>query len=292
MHDPIAGGTPAGVVLISGILFTVSVAGALFPAQVSAQQPLSERDAEARVAQMRELVAAMTVRDLSQEQPRTAELIAEPLVHYTDQERRFADATLWGWQVEGRPVAFSKLERIISLADGGIGWQYCLVSLSEGLIEVRGEARDSWRASKAGLSWRELTNAPQPHRTESGRLVQMKGLARRFDAVIINPELEQRERMRLLPTPIMRYSSESQHVSDGGIFGFTSKGTNPDTLLLIELQGTGVESEWNYTVVGMTGDAVTVEREGQTVWSKDATPGPGDHDNWMWRVEWDTAQSE
>jgi len=257
------------------------------------QPTLDTDDADARDEQMRELVSTITVRDLSDGSvdARTAELMPQPLVRYSDQQRRFPDATLWGWELDGRPVAFSKLERVVNLLDGNLGWQFCLVSLSEGLIDARWEGRESWRASKRGVAWNDLTGAPQPHRSENGRLVQMKALARQFEAVIINPELEQRERMRLLPTPILRYSSAPHNVIDAGIFGFTSKGTNPDTLLLIELQGSDNEPAWKYAVVGMTGDAVTVERGGQSVWTKDSTPGPGDYDNWDWRVDWDSPDS-
>lgn len=121
----------------------------------AARQPAStEDDSDARDERMRELVAAITVRDVptGSTKPRTAGLMPQPLVRYSDQQRRFPDATLWGWQLDGRPLAISKLERVVTGADDHPGWQYCLVSLSEGLIDVLWQAGDTWRASERGLT--------------------------------------------------------------------------------------------------------------------------------------------
>ena len=262
---------------------------------LSAESPATPQTSEANSAdhrdeQMRELVEAITVRSLTNDDApsQTAELIDQPLMRYSDQQRRFPDATVWGWKTDGRPLAISKVERVISPVDGNLGWQYCFVSLSPGLIDASWADAEQWSASQSGVTWRDLPNAPQAHRSEKGRLLQMKGLARQFEAVISNPRLKQKERMRLLPTPILRYSADSHGILDGGIFGFTSKGTNPDTLLMFELQESGNESNWRFAVVGMTGDAATVRHGGTEVWSKKTTSGPGDHDHWIWRVDWDS----
>lgn len=272
--------------IAAAAVFAACVDSVLFAAQKSPTGPETD-NAHARDEQMRELVAGITVRELSDGPARTGELLDQPLVRYSDQQRRFPDATLWGWQLDGRPIAVSKVERVISGADGNLGWQYCLVSLSEGLIDARWGGRAPWHATKPGLTWHVFPDAPSPHGSAGGRLVQMKGLARQFDAVIVNLMLDDREQMRLLPTPIMRYSSRAQNITDGAVFSFTSKGTNPDALLLVELEGSQDAAEWRYAVVGMTGDAVTVELKGQSVWSKEATASPGDHGHWIWLVDWD-----
>jgi hypothetical protein len=270
----------ARIVLLSGVLI------ALF----SARAAPDEGDPPSRQDAMRSRAEDILVSVKTGDDRTPAKLLAEPVLSYTDRERNFPDATLWGWQVAGRPVAIAKIERVVSqAADRRPGWQYCFVSLTEELIEARWADRHHWRAAAPGIRWRAFSNAPQPAGSETTRLFQMKSLARQFEGRIDNPTIKVTEQMRLLPNPLVRYASPQEGLRDGAVFGLTSKGTNPDTLLLIELRdGEDDSPAWRFGLVGMTGDAVQVRRAGEMVWSKDVTTGPGDHRSWIWYVEWGT----
>ena len=109
-----------------------------------------------------------------------AELRSEPVFRYSDNVRRFPDASAWLWHISGRPVAVCKLERLVG-ADVG-GWQYCFVSLSDQLTTAKWGSRFEWRARKPGLTWSAVPQARQPQATATGRLLQMREIARRFEA--------------------------------------------------------------------------------------------------------------
>jgi hypothetical protein len=193
-----------------------------------------------------------------------AELVSEPLFRFSDERRDIVDATFWAWQVEGRPVAVQKVE---IYRRRGLQWFYFLASLADRVIEVEWPDGQQWTAKKPGLVVGPLPGGPQPERTEAGLLLQLRRLARRFEATLIDRDAQFRDEMRLLPRPIHRYADPASGVRDGAAFGFTI-GTNPDALLLIELRQTGDSApEWKYGLVQMTTGELRVRLDGEEVWS-------------------------
>jgi hypothetical protein len=239
--------------------------------------------AEQRLKEMRARIETITTAVRGQDRSTSAELRSEPVFRYSDNVRHFADASAWLWQASGRPVAFCKLERLA----GAMGWQYCFVSLSDQLITANWSDRLEWQARKAGIVWSPVPQAREPQATQSGRLSQMRLIARQFEGTITNVPSNRSEKMRLLPTPLVRYASEEDGVLDGALFGLTSKGTNPDALLLVEAVRSDGKDEWRYGFQGATGDRVEMRLADAVVWSKSDTEGPGDHENWMWTVLYD-----
>ena len=109
----------------------------------------------------------------------------------------------------------------------------------------------------------------------------MREIARRFSAELLRlAKGEQRDQMRLLPRPLYRYEENQGNVLDGAIFGFTGTGTNPDVMLLLDLQP---DAGWQFGFVGMTAEGVIVRLEGLEIWQKKHT-GYQDNvfDNWTW----------
>lgn len=73
--------------------------------------------------------------------------------------------------------------------------------------------------------------------------------------------------MRPLARPIYRYADPERGVRDGALFGFATAGTNPDTLLAIELRGQSAsEQAWSYGLARMTLCHVTAKLDDKEVW--------------------------
>ncbi len=214
------------------------------------------------------------------------ELIPQPLFHYTDEPRRILDATLWGWFDEGRLQAICKIELYEdrSLPQGR--WLYCFGSLSSALVSAEWADGHRWAATKPGIQLRPLEGAPAPAEGKAARLRQMKELAGRFGATLIDEPVNKREKMRLLPRPLYRYEAPAGESLDGAVFGLTSNGTNPDAILVIELQRSkaGAATEWAYGVAGMTTGGLALTLDDKEVWAKAGVPasGTGGYDTWAW----------
>lgn len=210
-----------------------------------------------------------------------AVLKGEPILHYTDPQRLFPDATLWVWLLDGQPILFSKLER---MGGNPPQTQYCMATAHQARIAARWPDGIVWKSQKAGIQFRPIDQADLPQKTAPLRLVQLRSIARKFRATTTD-HVNQSEEMRMLTQPILRYSNAGQSLVDGAVFALTSNGTNPDALLLVQVRHhQGDKPVWEYGCLGMTGDHVAVEFDGQSVYKHAGKPGPGDHGYWLWTI--------
>lgn len=220
-----------------------------------------------------------------------SDLVEKPLFRYSDQPRGILDGTLWAWEVGGLPVALQKIE-VYRRPDNVPNRLYCLTSLSPELIRVEWSGRRRYEAKAPGIRWQRLATGPTPADSDSGRLLQMKGLARQFSARLADPGQGWQEQMRLLTTPLHRFSSPKRGVIDGAILGFSTNGTNPDSVLLIQLrQDDSGEAHWEYALARVTSCEVTARLDGRQVWSvSHVKPPPADYDNWLYF--WESASTD
>jgi hypothetical protein len=228
---------------------------------------VAKSEKEARLTAMREMAKRFLVRRAADEQ-RIELFRDEPVFRYSDQPRGFADATVWCWGSQGRPIVLAKIE-MARLPNGTPYWNFCVASLANGNVDV--ELGKSFRLNtkKAGIEFHAMPAAPQPAEKPAGRQRQMKDLVGQFAATInVDVGRDTRQEMRLLPTPVHRYSDDAAGIRDGTIFALTTNGTNPDTLIIIELNGPAqTVPTWQYGVVRMTTGEVRIRLNGEEVWT-------------------------
>ena len=233
----------------------------------------------ARLANMKALAAQFAMKKSSTGDQTPFELRPNPIFRYSDQPRGFVDATLWAWEpagATGRPVLIAKVEAAISQARVPY-WHFCVVSLADEPVTA-----DRLAATKAGLELHIIPESPEAADTPAIRQRQMKNLIGRFEATIFNtnPDTKKPEpqEMRLLVTPIHRYTDEANGLLDGMIFGLTTNGTNPDMAVVIESRGKKDSPfEWKYGIVKMTIAEVHVRLDRNEVWM---SPRNGPRETW------------
>ncbi len=181
------------------------------------------------------------------------------MLRFNDPTRDFHDGAVWAFGDQGRPAALLTLERYKTK------WAWELVSLSEGVFA---ELADGWKWSpgKPALELRELAGADAPAEAETGRLRQMKALARRITAT--QRVGDQRYELRMLPQPVVRYADSRGGIIGGALFAFVY-GTNPEVVAVIECHAAaGGGSGWQYGFVPLTTAPASVSLDGKEVWSK------------------------
>ena len=110
----------------------------------------------------------------------------------------------------------------------------------------------------------------EPGATAAARLKQMRSLAAQYSVVADYGNMK-KENLRLLPTPIYRYASERQGVTDGALLAFV-RGTDPEAFLMIEARKGG-DGEWQHAFVRFVGHAsLRAVRDDREVWQVDALP--------------------
>jgi hypothetical protein len=212
--------------------------------------------AKARMALMRDRVAAFRVTAKAGEIPERFE--GKPILRYHDPARGYLDAAVWRLGPKGRPRAIITTELYPKLF-GQPRISYEFLSLTDAPFQaVSDDYR--WAPRGSALTMKPISDAPVPAATDTGRLLQMKQIAKRFTAWEVVEE--GRYELRLMPQPIDRYAPGDEDRSDGGVFVY-SFGTNPEVALLIESNG----KEWSYGLARLTGaTSVTARLDESTVW--------------------------
>jgi hypothetical protein len=256
-------------------LFTLlATLGGLTAPTISVGQDAPKSTPEQRLAFAKQAAAAYRFRIGGRDKPAVM-LQPEPLLRWNNQVVREDDGVLFLWTEgdKGRPLAtaqFFVVER---------DWHHEFQSLSLSPFDARHEHRPaddwSWRPGGPGLEFVQADHVDVPTDSASGRLRQMKAIAERFTAAIDrNTNFASPEQLRLLTTPLYRYSASSQGILDGALFAFV-QGTNPEVLLLIEAQGVeAAERIWRYGFARMSSYNLRVRRGEQTVWEREFEPIP------------------
>jgi hypothetical protein len=238
-----------------------------------------QRDESIKV--MRERAANTKVELVGGDNPQTAELHATPFLYFTNEPHRIVGGSLWGWSVDGRPVALCKVEQY----DRGRvdqTWLYCLTSLTEEKIKVKWRDGESWSAKTAGVEFRDFPDNPGVADDERNRLRQMKELSQRFSAMDFEPNGSGSTQFRLLTQPLWRYSSVAAGIVDGAVFATEGAAA----VYLIELhQRQDKSRHWRYATTAMAAWAVSIKLDDKEVWTKPFTAGPAPYDNWIFRWE-------
>jgi hypothetical protein len=238
-----------------------------------------QRDESIKV--MRERAAQTKVEFVAGEKPQTAELHPTPFLFFTNEPHRIVGGSLWGWSVDGRPVALCKVEQY----DRGRvdqTWLYCLTSLTEKKIDVTWRDGETWSAKTAGVEVRDFPDNPPAAGDERNRLRQMKDLSLRFSAMDFEPNGPGSTQFRLLTQPLWRYSCVAAGIVDGAVFATEGAAA----VYLIELhQDQDKRRRWRYAVTAMAAWAVSIKLDDKEVWKKPFTAGPAPYDNWIFRWE-------
>lgn len=103
----------------------------------------------------------------------------------------------------------------------------------------------------------------------------MKSIAERFTgAVDTAGDFQNPEQLRLLTTPIYRYSTTAQGILDGAVFAFV-QGTNPEVLMLVEAEAKArAAAVWRYGFARMSCFFLRVHQGSELVSKADREPVP------------------
>jgi hypothetical protein len=200
---------------------------------------------------------------------------SEPLLRWINKVIREDDGMLFLWTEgdKGRPVAAAQF--FLQQTQ----WHHEFQSLSTDRFIARCDGEDArgwtWEPSRAGMTFVRADRIGPPADSANARLRQMRSIADRFaaavdtDGAFANPE-----QLRLLTTPIYRYSATAHGILDGALFAF-AQGTNLEVLVLIEADETVPTAKvWRYGFARMSCFFLRVHERGHLVWNADREPVP------------------
>ncbi|HWB08695.1 MAG TPA: hypothetical protein VG826_05710 [Pirellulales bacterium] len=234
-----------------------------------ANQDTQRRAEVSRVAEAEVRLLTVTV---GRDRAVTAVVRPESLLRWSNPTVAAAYGEVFVWTVAGRPVA---LGCVYHAYDRPWGWILELVSTSERPVGASAERKTLWNTESAGVTFKLLEDAPPPSPKPAGRLSQMRKLAGRFSAEMIDERNgdEEKRSLRLLTHPVYRYSSDEEHVVDGSVFCF-AEATDPEIWLLLEAVEEDGATSWRYGLARMNGSPMQVRFDGTTVHTWDKVEKP------------------
>jgi hypothetical protein len=193
----------------------------------------------------------------------------EPVFEWSNPTRQgLQQGVLFLWLRDGRPAAVGCVFSQPHDKPAGRQVVHELHALdTEKLLVTRPKsALNEWRP-RAGLTRKELPDAGAPGATPGARLVQMRKIAQEFSGHSVDADRKKWE-LRLLPTPLYRYTPAKTGVVDGALFALVSTaGTDPEVLILVEAREAGGKLRWEYACGRFSDRDLHVSRGGRDVWS-------------------------
>lgn len=153
------------------------------------------------------------------------ELLPGPLYTYEEVIHNWHDGTSWVWGSSGRPAVF------LNMMTQNRTRYYEFISLTAASPDVSIGYDDAVWKPKPNWKPQLIPNAKKPSSEAKLRLIQMRGLARRFQGTQYYKGKTQE--LRGLTQPIFRYREANDSTLDGAIFCFLRNG-DLETLLVIE----------------------------------------------------------
>jgi hypothetical protein len=232
-------------------------------AQSPSEQEAAQSARQERLQFIKERASRFTLaRDGSPQQP--LKLTDDPVLRYDIPERDNGtwDGGLFLWLEGGRPVAALCVG--IRRPNNAVARELTSFSATPLVCHRSGEI--AWNPRTGGLLNQPLSDAPLPANSATGRLPQLRSLARRFSATCIRREVA--TELRLMPQPLYRFSNEMQGIVDGALFAL-AVGNDAELLLLIEAveSTTGQQPVWRYSLARMSSLDLKVRLDDAEIWS-------------------------
>jgi hypothetical protein len=192
-----------------------------------------------------------------------------PALRWSNNTRGTENAltVLYVWN--GRPYAAACLFPY----DRGMIHDFQSLSRASEKIVARRDGETAWEPQRAGVEFLVIPDAPVPEASRPARLRQLKQLAERFQSSMLGwkADSNDQEKLRLLNRPLYRYEPESGAIIDGAVFAFV-QGTDPESLLLIELVQEGSQQQWMYAFARRTAGKLEGRLDDKVVWTAPLNP--------------------
>lgn len=246
------------VIRVLRCLVLLVSAGALARCLVAESPPKDGRNGKA--AFFSERIGQQPLRD-PRDRTKAFEFVKEPLFQYDNPVSRIADGFMFAWTEDGRPVAVMKSYYFPAAR----AWGRTYVSLATRRLELPISNTVDWTPEKPGLEFQPVEPELMVSDQARTRLIQMKDIAGKFKVVdnwgIKDPTDWE---LRLLPTPLYRYTAPKADVVDGAIFGYVLT-TSPEALMVIEARKTSEGLRWYHGLARFTRFKVTFFDGDETV---------------------------
>lgn len=141
-----------------------------------------------------------------------------------------------------------------------------MLRMCEAEVVAKADGVDFWKPSDVGMLRAQRITSVEVPSTDVKRLTQMRRIAATFSADIVETDNVERS-LRLMRTPIYRYEPvPNSKAIDGAMFVFSTEGTDPEALLLLEAIQDSNGTHWEYAIGRFTKVDIRVYKDSNLIW--------------------------
>jgi hypothetical protein len=251
----------APALLLTGPLMAQS------PQPSAAPAPSEDKELIAAALKLTKEAAAKYEFTLDGADGQLPQLVAEPVLRWSNPSAGEIHGNVFLWTSGGRPAVVGSIFKWFS---PHTHMSHEFHSLAQQPLRGKFGGKEVWVSSEPGVRFTGLAAAPPPATGKLQRLQQMRELARAC-AVTKRERDGSLSELRLLTQPIFRYEAPQAGLIDGALFAFV-QGTDPDLFLLLEARESGGKSAWQFAACRMNSVAFTLRYNDQEIWSVDVLP--------------------
>lgn len=221
------------------------------------------------------------------ERQQALKLVEQPVMRWANDDDWSGDVFVWTHA--GRPEVIGCI--LAGPNDGGRRLMFHEFHLlgPRPIATIDLHTKRRWQPAE-GLVRSPVPGAPEPADTASGRLTQMRQMARDFNALM---EADGSWELRLLPQPLYRYGEPEGAVRDGALFTYVwTKGTDPELVLLLESQTGEKESAWHFAPVRFSNRPLTLLYQEKEVWSAGSHQEPSETNSLVYTTAYARTMSQ
>ncbi len=242
-------------------------------AEAVAQESMGKEQIEKWSQYYQQLAKGYELRVLDDSGEEKLKLAATPALRWHNPIRATTHGECFLWTKDGRVHAIASLFSYSN--QGGRRVAHAFNAFGGQVLVAERDGQEFWRVAENDLpKMKPVPGSPTVAVTAPLRMAQMRNIARRFTASSGGTDSEEPRELRLLTSPLYRYSQSDTNKVDGTLFSF-AMGTDPEVLLLLESFQEGSKSEWRFAAARHTTTSLYVSYEGTEVWSYlRGTPAP------------------
>ena len=249
------------------LILVLGIVGQTESSAIQVPDQDSQTEAAERLAFMKNSANAFQISFDSEREETVLKLHPDPILRSSNATGR-SNGGVFLWTVGGRPEAV--VEIVFFMKQNR--WMHNLQSLSMQKLIAQRDGKPIWTPLSSGMELKRIADVALPAESKTHRLLQMKSIARDFNATVTT-NYSGKNVLRLLPQPLYRYENTGPDLVDGALFCMVL-GTSAEAILLLEARQASDGLQWQYGLVPLNPAPTIATYKGEVVWSVPRRPFP------------------
>lgn len=246
------------------LVCSIALLVALIPLSVDAEDALEKEQIEKWSTYYLQQAKRYELR-LEDPSDETLALVPTPVLRWQNPLRSTTHGECFVWTLDGRALAVASIFSY-PIENDRRRVAHAFNSFASAPLLASVDQRRFWQAMPVATEeWQMVPDSPDVADSPSRRLFQMRSLARQFTGKLGGTDGDEERMLRLMASPLYRYSMHDEAEKDGALFAFVM-GTDPEIVLLLESRKTDSGLKWFFLAGRHSYTTLSLMHQDREVW--------------------------